>query len=326
MAKKATNEQIITAYKDTGTVWETAKRLGMCGQSVWERLRALGYPMASQNWTDAEKDHLRELAGTVTITEITNRLGRPYLGVAGMISRLGLAGRYNRRRQRKENRQYLYPEASVQRWMGELQDSSVSIKSFARANSLDLELLVKAIQRQDHNWWLAYCQQRSKLPEKTCPHCDKRFVPMTAKQKTCSRKCSERARADKQYFGGNLKNTVGLAEGKCQVCGRQAADRLASHHVFGKRNDPKNEHLLAVCNGCHQIVGRLAACAFIESEGGWENLIGLVLARRLADQPAPFFGVHVSVDIERLTAEDGEWINPDQSPLPPVLFGLEARA
>ncbi len=49
--QKATNQEIIDAYKATGSIWRAAKALGLCGQSVWERLRALGYPIASRKWS-----------------------------------------------------------------------------------------------------------------------------------------------------------------------------------------------------------------------------------------------------------------------------------
>ena len=87
--KKATNEDIITAYRETGSVWRAGRRLGMCGQSVWERLTALNYQMSGSRWTADELNELRSLAGTCTIGEIARRLGRPYTGVAGLISNLG---------------------------------------------------------------------------------------------------------------------------------------------------------------------------------------------------------------------------------------------
>ncbi len=89
---KATNEEIIAEYRSTGSVWQAAKRLGMGGQSVHERLVALGYPLATRAWSSAEVAELRLLVGQCTIGEIARRLGRPYAGVALKISQLGLAG------------------------------------------------------------------------------------------------------------------------------------------------------------------------------------------------------------------------------------------
>jgi hypothetical protein len=40
--QKATDQQLIDSYAQTGSVWKTAAQFGMCGQSVWERLCKLG--------------------------------------------------------------------------------------------------------------------------------------------------------------------------------------------------------------------------------------------------------------------------------------------
>ena len=83
---------------------------------------------------------------------------------------------------------------------------------------------------------------------------------------------------------------------------------LSAHHVLGKANDPSNEYLVALCAGCHHLVGMLAGRTFAESPQGWENLINLVLSRRLADRnrdrKSAYFGVHACVDLEWLTRED----------------------
>lgn len=39
--KKATDEQVINAYQKHGNVWKVGKELGMCGQSIHERLKRL---------------------------------------------------------------------------------------------------------------------------------------------------------------------------------------------------------------------------------------------------------------------------------------------
>src|SRR3989442_4726231 len=49
--QRVTNEELVAAYKDTGSIWKAGKRLGLCGQSVHERLRRLGYEMTHQSWT-----------------------------------------------------------------------------------------------------------------------------------------------------------------------------------------------------------------------------------------------------------------------------------
>jgi hypothetical protein len=304
---KATGEQVVQAYRETGSVWAAAKRLGMCGQSVWERLRALDYPMRSTTWTDSEINELKELAGSCTIGEIASRLGRPYAGVAGKISSLQLGSRYGNRQRRK--RITGYPKPRVQKLIAALDRYSGSLRQFCRDHSLDLEYFIVCIQRVDRQFWDDYTRRRSDLTAKTCPNCGETYYPLTKRQMACSRRCSSHLRRDTAYFGGKRKSAIGLAEGICQLC-MEPKDNLSAHHVLGKANDPANDYLIAVCSGCHQIVTILGGRRFVESEQGWENLIGLVLSRRLADANAhghtDYVGTHVAVDLEWLTKDDLE--------------------
>jgi hypothetical protein len=310
---KATNEQVITAYRDTGSVWGAAKRLGMCGQSVWDRLRALGYPMPARNWSADEIDTLKELAGQCTIGEIATRLGRPYAGVAGKISQLGLGSRYGNCQRRKAMRGY--PKPAVQKLINQLEPYKGSLRQFCREHNLELEMFVGAVQRVDGAFWDAYTRRRSDLTAKECPNCGRTFYPLTKKQQVCSRRCGVNVRSDKAYYGGKRRNTIGLAEGVCQLC-MERKDRLASHHLLGKDNDPENEFLIALCHGCHQLVTLLAARTFVDTPQGWENLINLAMSRRLADKnrkdQTNCLGVHTCVEMDWLTAEDLESLYPDE--------------
>lgn len=45
--KKATDQQIIAAYNQTGSVWKAGELLGMCGQTVHERLVKLGFTLGN---------------------------------------------------------------------------------------------------------------------------------------------------------------------------------------------------------------------------------------------------------------------------------------
>ena len=305
---KATNQQIIDAYRETGNVWRAAKQLGMAGQSVWERLRILEYPMFGRDWTAEEIDELRQLAGQCTIGEIATRLGRPYAGVACKLSELQLGTRYGSRQQRKRPRGG-YSKKRVLKLIDALEAYGGSIRSFCRDHSLDLDYFIGCIQRVDRGFWEDYTRRKSDLTAKTCPYCSATFYPLTKKQRTCSRKCSQRSRTDEEYFGGKRRNAIGLAEGVCQLC-MMPKQGLSAHHILGKQNDPENEYLIALCQGCHHLVGMLAARTFAEQPQGWENLINLVLSRRLADKnrqgETGYCGTQTYVDIDWLTPEDLE--------------------
>lgn len=300
--KKVTNEQIVDAYLLTGNVWKAAKTLGLCGQSVWERLKAIGHPMMSTTWSAEELAELRLLAGTITISEIAKRLARPYAGVAGKLSELGI--RSNAPREKKLKRGVGFNKTSTPKIIAKLHVFDGSLRQFCRTNSLNIEQLVIALQKYAPTFWGAYSKNRSDLGETKCSYCGTTYYPMSAKQKSCTRKCASVQRGDKAYFAGNRRNTVGLDEKTCQLCFQVKEKGLSSHHLLGKENDPEGKLLIALCTGCHQIVGILAGRNFIEDGSGWENLIHLVLMRRMADKDSAYQGSHVNVGIDRLSPEE----------------------
>lgn len=299
-----TNEDIIDAYRRTGSVWRAGKELGLTGQTVHERLSAIGYPLAGRAWDEEELEELRALASHCTIGEIARRLGRPYAGVAQKVSRLDLGTRYGNRQQRKLPRGAGYDKASTLRYAREITDSGVPVSRYARAHGLGVEQLCQALERHLPDWWETHRKTHSDLDEIACKGCGQKFIPSNARQQFHSRRCADTYRRDQDYFGGKRSRTVGLAEGRCQLCGREVTRGLSSHHVLGKENDPENELLIALCQGCHKIVTFLGARAFVDDEAAWETLVSLAWLRRHGANPG--HGVHIVVDIDELTAEDVE--------------------
>lgn len=308
-------EQIIDAYKTTGTVWNAARKLGICGQSVWERLKAIDYPMANRKWTLDEIEELTKLSKMSTISEIATALGRPYYAIAIKISRLGLSNSYGNTQKKKVKRGSGFDKANVTKLIIELDKYSGTLRAFSRMKGLELESLVHAIQRYDLDFWKEYSRKHTDIVEAKCPYCENTYHPMNSRQKHCTRKCAADARRDEQYFGGKRKSTIGLAEGICQLCLQEKPRGLSSHHILGKENDPDNNFLIALCPGCHQMVGHLAGRKFTDTSQGWENLITLVMGRRLADKNVGYAGVYACVDVEYLTMGDIEDLDDESVPV-----------
>lgn len=278
---RLTNEQIIEAYKETGSVWAAGKKLGMAGQSVHERLQKLNYPLANRMWTEEEYEELKKLKeSNLTIAQIANRLGRPYAGIALKISRLGLGDHAGNKGSKKIPRGKGYDKVSVKKYIQEIELLDIKVTNYAKKNSLEIESLANAIEKHFPEWWIEHRRSHSDLPEIACPNCNNNFIPFTKKQIYCSRKCGNDYRIDQSYFGGNRKNTIGLAEKLCQLCGRANIKGLSSHHVIGKENDPENQYLIALCPGCHQIVTILGGRTFTGEPEVWEALIQLVMMRK----------------------------------------------
>src|SRR2546428_11763493 len=137
MAQKFTNEQIIAAYNQTGSVWRAAKQLGLCGQSVWERLKRLGHPLSFSPWSEDELAELCALAPACTIGEIARRLARSYGSVATKISELGIGVRFGNRIRTKRGTGLT--KSVVARYLKDLNNWGGSAQQFCRQRGLDIE-------------------------------------------------------------------------------------------------------------------------------------------------------------------------------------------
>lgn len=300
---KATTEEIVAAYQATGSVWKAAKRLGMAGQSVHERLVHVGYPMLSRNWTAEEVDELRSLVvAEVPLGQIATRLGRPYAGVACKASELGI--RSTHRRVKKLPRGAGWDKATTLKHMKGLTSYAGKLTQYARANGLSVELMVRALQTHCPDEWTNYVATHSDLPRQRCPYCLTDFVPTSGKQEYCTRTCADHARRDRDYFGGNRRSTIGLAEGVCQLCERINVKGLSSHHVLGKENDPDNAVLIALCPGCHKAVTLLASRTFVDNPTVWESLISLVWSRKHGGEDLDGSTIHVTVDLDHYPTDE----------------------
>lgn len=297
------NQEIIDAYLATGSVWKAGKQLGLAGQTVHERLKALGHKLPGSEWTEEEIAELTALANEMTIAQIANRLGRPYNGVALKISRLGLGQRFGNKQKKKIPRTGEYTKAKVQEYIKELDESGTKVTKFSKQKGLGIESLVNAIQRFDPDWYDRYCEANAVKPKTACPYCEVEFWPLSHKQIYCNRDCANKARVDNSYFGGKRRETIGLLEGICQLCGQHTPKGLSSHHMLGKENDPENEHLIALCQGCHNIVTMLGGRRFVATEEAWEVLMQLVITRKNGHD-ANFRGVYTTVSIDMITADN----------------------
>jgi 5-methylcytosine-specific restriction endonuclease McrA len=292
-------EDIVSAYRETGSVWKAGKKVGLAGQTVHERLVSIGYPMRGRKWTSGEVAELRSLIDScLPMSEIAQRLGRPFGSVAVKASQLGL--RVRRQPATVIPRGAGYDKQAMTKHLKALESYSGSLTQYVRSVGLHVDPFVKAMQRHFPQWWGSYVVNHSDFPVKSCQYCKRKFIPMSARQQFCNRNCASDSRADRSYFGGNRRQAVGLAAGVCQLCGVQKKRGLSVHHIFGKESDLGDKFLIALCPGCHQIVTHLSGRKFIEAPEKWEALIGLAHARKHGGVPGgkPGTSLYVEVQIE----------------------------
>lgn len=293
---RVTNEEIIAAYQQTGSVWKSAKIVGITGQTVHARLSAIGYKTGS-GWSPEEVERLRELVGQATIGVIADEFGRSYASIACKINELGVGTRFGNGLPKKPPRGAGLDKATMKRHTKMLEQSGMPVTRYARQSGMHVETFIRALEYHFPEWWQEYRKGITYLPESQCPNCDSSFYRSNTRQQFCSRRCQGAYRVDQDYFGGKRKNTIGLAEGVCQICGRTPKKALSSHHVIGKENDPENDFLVALCSGCHNIVTQLGSRNFTENQ--WESLISFVWLRKNgADAVNESVSLHVCVDID----------------------------
>jgi predicted transcriptional regulator len=94
--KKASDQQILEAYSRHGNIWVVGKELGMCGQSVHERLRKLGVQKGVRVFSKEELETLmREYTKNCedrTLGLLAERMGRPKSSICTKARELGLTG------------------------------------------------------------------------------------------------------------------------------------------------------------------------------------------------------------------------------------------
>jgi hypothetical protein len=101
--KKATDNQLVEAYKRLGNVWKVGDELGMCGQSVHERLQKLS-AIKDNHWTAREDEKLCEMykLSNGNIELISKLIGRSYASIACRANELGITD--IKRRTREETK------------------------------------------------------------------------------------------------------------------------------------------------------------------------------------------------------------------------------
>lgn len=105
-AAKATDEQILAAYSETRSVWRAGERLGICGQSVHERLTKLGANKPINHWTANDDavllDRYEAARNDGNLKKLAESLGRTKHFICRQARRLGLTSPRVRMRSHEE--------------------------------------------------------------------------------------------------------------------------------------------------------------------------------------------------------------------------------
>src|SRR3972149_682757 len=106
-----------------------------------------------------------------------------------------------------------------------------------------------------------------------CSWCGCTFIPRAKKQIACSTKCQGLLYRDEHHFGGHLRTAVGYNERTCWVCSKSNLKVMHVHHVVGHQT--ADEPLVALCAGCHWLVGQLGKRTFLDDAHKVADLLTL---------------------------------------------------
>lgn len=97
--KKVSDDVLIDSYKKTGNIWKTAKEVGMCGQSVHERLHRLKV-IKDDHWGEEEDKKLDSIYKSTNgnINQVVTLLGRTRASVACRANELKITNKYREKR------------------------------------------------------------------------------------------------------------------------------------------------------------------------------------------------------------------------------------
>lgn len=159
--QKATDAQVLAAYASTGNVHKAADLLGMCGQSVHERLVKLKANKSINRWTQAEdaiiiaEYALHRSKGTVR--DLAIRLGRGYATLATRAGQLKVAtSSYSKPYSLK-----IKTENEARTLFDKFKRSPLGLLQFSAKIGIDDDLMRRHIARRWPDEWEAVIESKA---------------------------------------------------------------------------------------------------------------------------------------------------------------------
>ena len=147
--KKATDDQIIDSYGRHKSVWKVAAELGMCGQSVYERLKRLGVDTSTNVFTEEDEEYLAEryvpYRDAGKLQDLADEMGRTKQFICRQAGRLGLTDP-------KSKRTYLEvfknaPESFCLPIWNDFKRSRFGVSAFCKSRHYNIQSFTDAMRR-----------------------------------------------------------------------------------------------------------------------------------------------------------------------------------
>ncbi len=244
--RKATDEQLTEAYNELGSVWRVGKRLGMCGQSVHERLVKMGINKHINVFTPEEdarllRDYSR-YSEEERLAELASELGRAKTTIVKRAQQLGLTNRGRGRRHLKLGKWKYMGEEEARPLFDRFCASGLGPKQFCEDRGLDDLSFYYTMKRLFPDEYAAAIRQ-----------CWKR----TGERYSGSRNHRWRGGLTRRQSHAGWAKAVKERDGfTCQYCGSQ--ERLCAHHVISWKYHVELrtsvENGITLCRPCHHAI------------------------------------------------------------------------
>jgi len=137
--RKINDEPLIEAYQELKSCWAVAKKFGMCGQSVHERLQKLGIIEPINIFSEEDKKKLKreyqKYKDFGKLDELAKEMGRTKQFICRQAKALGLT---DLRHKRKYASVWKYiSEKEARWWMDKFKKTSLGLGRFCKKNKID---------------------------------------------------------------------------------------------------------------------------------------------------------------------------------------------
>lgn len=147
-AKKATDEQIMAAYEETKSIWKSAEKLGMCGQSVHERLQKLGVDTSQNVFTKEDERYLSEryvlYRDAGQLQTLADEMGRTKQFICRQAGKLGLT---DPKCSRKYLRKWDVPDSVILPIWNDFKKSRYGVTAYCKNKHYNIQSFVDAMRR-----------------------------------------------------------------------------------------------------------------------------------------------------------------------------------
>lgn len=196
--KKATDEQIIKDYQKTNNIWKTAKNLGMCGQSIHERLIKLNKLNKKNYLTETEKEKIRELykegfkVGDKKLDRLSKEIHRTKTSICRFAKKEGLT---NPKRNKNDRLKKIYSERAKKYIKNNGHPRGFLKRHFSK------ETREKISKKSKEMWKKMSIEERISLTDKQITAKIKKYgTSFISKRTKCSWKSGIRKITDRKIF------------------------------------------------------------------------------------------------------------------------------